>query len=708
MNGKQRVVTALVATAAIGIGPAVWFAGNAVAAPSADSRRLCSQHCSISSPFSAATEGVTEGGNVQVQVQGKPGSYKVRVFQVVTNAEGRPTKLVPVGPVTTVEVEPNGYAKPTPVKIDPIKAPLTGGSKRFTVQPADATDVNQLVGSGKSVDQFTVNSHRARVARTSLGPRDGKAYQNGEASTYALEAGIPGDRYEVHVKNKAGKWVKVSTDTKDAGMARPNGEIGPKHDGLITFDPRRAQLAPGKYQLRVVNAKDPANPIFTTEVTILGNGETPTTTPPPSTPSVSPAPSTAAPRTSTLFVGPGVREPLQWKREGDSIVVRGRLVNGADGPVGGVEVELVSGDQRVKVKPDRDGGFTARMKVADKDSRFRVVFAGAKQLKPSESATVDAAGKEIQPTPAKATKFTGSNGSGGPAWVRINAEPRVTVNGVLVGENGKPVPNAEVRVVRMKSDPKEITKPEVIVTVRTDKDGRFSASADLPKGWQDTAQPVAVNFPGNGELRSTTSEAVDPRKMQVGGPEPSPTPPPSSSPTPSPTPSPTATPRVDQRTETRLVGPDGTGAPSYRIENGRMISTGRLVTADGKPVAGAKLTNNDVTGGQNGPVLGETTTGADGSFTLTAALPEGWETRSNFNVALRFAGDDTHRPIEVQTRPEAGGTGAGGGSGSGAGSGSGSGGTDGGSSDGGTTGGGTSPDAKGAPESSGGLAKTGA
>ncbi|OYO07128.1 hypothetical protein CGZ98_19635 [Enemella evansiae] len=262
MNTKaKRITGGIAAAAALALVPGIWYASTASAAMSPDTKRLCGQSCSINFPLSASSEGVNEGSGVKTTLQGRPGTYSVRVFIGENpDKENRATTLRAVGPVTRVTVKDNGYSEPTVVKVDPLKAPLTGG-KKFTVQLADAKDAKSLVGGtagSKDAALFTVNSRRALVMDT-------QSFANGSNFTL-VQAGLQGDRFQMQIKDPKKGWVSI-TRTECVMNAQRTCKIEWAYPAGATPES----------ELRVVNLANPNDAIWSYRK--QGSGSSPKPTP---------------------------------------------------------------------------------------------------------------------------------------------------------------------------------------------------------------------------------------------------------------------------------------------------------------------------------------------------------------------------------------------------------------------------------------------
>ena len=268
MNRKtKRITGGIAAAAALALVPGIRYASTASAAMSPDTKRLCEKSCTLTFPLSASSEGITEGSTVKTTLQGKPGTYSVRAY-VGENPDSKQqaTTLRPIGPVTQITVKANGYSDPTPVKVDPLPVPLVG-DKQYTVQMADAKDAKALVpatpgANPPMADNFSINSRRAQVTKFDQLP-------SGSIST-ALAFGLPGDRYQVQLKDPAKGW-------------------GPVVDGECTVNKQNlcnilwtypAGAKPGS-ELRVVNVKDQNNPVWTSTPQKPGTSPKPTAKPTP-------------------------------------------------------------------------------------------------------------------------------------------------------------------------------------------------------------------------------------------------------------------------------------------------------------------------------------------------------------------------------------------------------------------------------------------
>lgn len=109
---------------------------------------------------------------------------------------------------------------------------------------------------------------------------------------------------------------------------------------------------------------------------------------------------------------------------------------------------------------------------------------------------------------------------------------------------------------------------------------------------------------------------------------------------------------ADTRVASVLLAEDGQGGPNYTVNGNVLTSWGKLVDANGQPIANATLISRAVRGGQPAEELGRTTTGADGSFRFDATLPAD-HGDENFAASLIYEGDAEHKPTSLTTNPKA-------------------------------------------------------
>lgn len=323
MNTKTKRITAgIAAAAALALVPGIWYASTASAAMSADTKRLCQQNCTVGFPLSAGTEGVTEGSTVKTTLQGKPGTYSVRAYVGLgRDKDGKATSIKPVGPVTKVTVAANGYSEPTAVKVDPLKAPLFGG-QTFTVQMADATDARQLVpaAQGRDASTFSVNSHRAQVTKTNSVPNQNNFTR--------LQYGIPGDRYQMQLKDPQKGWVSITvTDCvisgKQTGVGAVNScDIEWAYPAGLTSQP----------ELRVVNLADQQNPVWTSD---KQQATTKPTTVKPTNAPTTVKPTTVKPTNAPTTVKPTTVKPTSAPTTGKPTTVKPTTVKPTNAPTTG-------------------------------------------------------------------------------------------------------------------------------------------------------------------------------------------------------------------------------------------------------------------------------------------------------------------------------------------------------------------------------------
>lgn len=126
--------------------------------------------------------------------------------------------------------------------------------------------------------------------------------------------------------------------------------------------------------------------------------------------------------------------------------------------------------------------------------------------------------------------------------------------------------------------------------------------------------------------------------------------------TPTPTPTPTvATPKADPSTPAatpkaapaaQLLGPGAKGNPTYSINSNTGVSTthGVLVDSKGAPIAGGTVTVYNFTGDKRGAQFGQSTSDANGAFTISAAIPANVRS-GKYNLELAYAGNDANGPV---------------------------------------------------------------
>lgn len=281
MSMRLRGMSLIAAVAVAGAG-VIASAPVANAAVSPDSTKLCSgaSRCTIGYSFGASAKGVNEGDGVTPVVTAAPNTtVTLAVFSV---QDGKLVKLA--GSETTVTTTAQGTVS-TPVKVPQLKAPVTGGD-HFIVQPADATDPNNLIGdlTGK-VPTFEVNSGRAEVTKVDEGP-----FTPGSQYFVRLGSGIVGDHYLMQVQVD-GQWKTLNADDTTGTI-----KLGAADAPLATLAWKAPTLANGTYPVRVLNSRN--NEVVWTNSLVFGGSTTaPTTSAKPTT---STKPTTSSkPTTST-------------------------------------------------------------------------------------------------------------------------------------------------------------------------------------------------------------------------------------------------------------------------------------------------------------------------------------------------------------------------------------------------------------------------
>ncbi|WP_460743156.1 carboxypeptidase-like regulatory domain-containing protein [Mariniluteicoccus endophyticus] len=285
-------VAALAVAAPLAIGVGVAYADI-----SSDTKRFCTVPstdrigCTISIPIGQLNDGVDEGRQVKAMLHGAPNA-KIDFAVFHADRTKTPMRITRVSQPTAVALDGRGDATAT-ITIDKLKAPMTGGNEDFFVAPADTTDPAKVPGTNRGkVEQFRVNSARAKFVGLSAKPRSGDRFLPGEQIGYKLEAGLAGDKYVVQLK-RDGKWQKVN-DPKAAQYAA----ISPT-TRTATVWWTMPPLPAGSYDVRISNAAAPDAPVWSDKFEVSAGSSVPQpTTVPPATrtakPSGSASPSATA------------------------------------------------------------------------------------------------------------------------------------------------------------------------------------------------------------------------------------------------------------------------------------------------------------------------------------------------------------------------------------------------------------------------------
>lgn len=286
-----RKVVPVIAGVALTVGATqVALSTSAEAALSKEAQQLCTARCGISYPISAGAghAGITEGSAVTALIQGAPDTtISVAAFKVDQDKAGK-TTLVKVSAPVKVTTDRTGHAQ-AQVPIQKLTAPLTGG-EHFVVQPADTTDPGKLVAMDGKVSYFTVNSTRARVA---------KNQQQTDHMLTTVAQGLPGDKYVAQLKVD-GQWKTVNLT--DEILGKDNGVVKSSTNTALLY--WRPEVPAGKYPVRFANAKDLDNPVYQYEITVGGQGATPSSSSS-AAPTASATPTRGTTATPTLTTTPG-------------------------------------------------------------------------------------------------------------------------------------------------------------------------------------------------------------------------------------------------------------------------------------------------------------------------------------------------------------------------------------------------------------------
>ncbi|OYO24650.1 hypothetical protein CGZ93_02825 [Enemella dayhoffiae] len=153
----------------------------------------------------------------------------------------------------------------------------------------------------------------------------------------------------------------------------------------------------------------------------------------------------------------------------------------------------------------------------------------------------------------------------------------------------------------------EGTTRNLVQSYSTGVDGGFSASfsnADAP-----AEATLMMHYRGD-DQHAPSSFLI---RRGVPRPTPSPTPTPTRTTPPPAAPATTPPPTAPAQPTPRFTGPGGAGGPAVTAMGNQLTVTGRLLGADGRPLAGAQVTAP----GLAAPVG----TGADGGFQLSVPMP---------------------------------------------------------------------------------------